>query len=39
MRTLLEENRLEVLAVTHALETHRTITGEDVSAIAAPASV
>ena len=33
VRTLLEENRLEVLAVAHALETHRTITGEDVSAI------
>lgn len=34
VRALLEENRLEVLAVAHALETHRTITGEDVSAIA-----
>ncbi len=31
--TLLEENRLEVLAVAHALEVHRTITGEDVEAI------
>ena len=30
---LLEDNRLEVLAVAHALETHRTITGEDVTAI------
>ncbi len=33
VRALLEENRLEVLAVAHALETHRTITGEDVTAI------
>ena len=33
VRALLEANRLEVLAVAHALETHRTITGEDVSAI------
>lgn len=30
---LLEDSRLEVLAVAHALETHRTITGEDVTAI------
>ena len=30
---LLEANRVEVLAVAHALETHKTITGEDVSAI------
>ncbi len=30
---LLEDNRLEVLAVAHALEVHRTITGEDVEAI------
>ena len=30
---LLEANRIEVLAVAHALETHKTITGEDVSAI------
>jgi cell division protease FtsH len=30
---LLEENRLEVLAVAHALETHRTVSGEDVAAI------
>jgi len=30
---LLRENRYEVLAVAHALETHKTITGEDVSAI------
>lgn len=30
---LLADNRLEVLAVAHALETHRTITGEDVTAI------
>jgi ATP-dependent Zn protease len=33
VRALLEENRLEVLAVAHALEHHRTITGEDVVAI------
>ena len=32
-RCLLEANRVEVLAVAHALETHKTITGEDVSAI------
>ena len=32
-RALLEANRIEVLAVAHALETHKTITGEDVSAI------
>ena len=32
-RCLLEANRIEVLAVAHALETHKTITGEDVSAI------
>jgi ATP-dependent Zn protease len=30
---LLQENRLEVLAVAHALETHKTVTGEDVEAI------
>ncbi len=30
---LLEANRFEVLAVTHALETHRTVSGEDVAAI------
>jgi cell division protease FtsH len=30
---LLEENRAEVLAVAHALETHKTITGDDVAAI------
>jgi ATP-dependent Zn protease len=30
---LLAEHRLEVLAVAHALETHKTITGEDVIAI------
>lgn len=33
VRCLLEANRVEVLAVAHALETHKTITGEDVSAI------
>ena len=32
-RALLEANRIEVLAVAHALETHKTITGEDVSAV------
>jgi len=32
-RCLLEANRIEVLAVAHALETHKTITGDDVSAI------
>jgi ATP-dependent Zn protease len=30
---LLQENRREVLAVAHALETHKTLTGEDVAAI------
>jgi ATP-dependent Zn protease len=30
---LLEENRLEILAVAHALETHKTVSGEDVTAI------
>jgi hypothetical protein len=30
---LLEANRFEVLAVTHALEAHRTVSGEDVVAI------
>ena len=33
IRDRLEANRIEVLAVAHALETHKTITGEDVSAI------
>jgi cell division protease FtsH len=32
-RRLLEENRLQVLAVAHALERFKTITGEDVLAI------
>jgi cell division protease FtsH len=31
--SILEENRGEVLAVAHALETHKTITGEDVAAV------
>ena len=31
--TLLEENRANVLAVGHALELHKTITGQDVDAI------
>jgi cell division protease FtsH len=30
---LIAENRLEVLAVTHALETHKTLTGEDIEAV------
>jgi ATP-dependent Zn protease len=30
---LLEENRASVLAIAHALETHKTVTGEDVEAI------
>jgi cell division protease FtsH len=30
---LLQENRVQVLAITHALETHLTITGEDVEAV------
>jgi ATP-dependent Zn protease len=29
---LLEENRAEVLAVAHVLETHRTVTGDDIAA-------
>ncbi|HZB78236.1 MAG TPA: AAA family ATPase, partial [Actinomycetota bacterium] len=32
-RELLEENRIHVLTVAHALETAKTITGEDVAAI------
>jgi ATP-dependent Zn protease len=32
-RTLLEEHRLEVLAVAHALESHKTLAGDDVEAI------
>jgi ATP-dependent Zn protease len=31
--TLLEENRAEVLAVAHALETHKTVTGDDIAAV------
>jgi hypothetical protein len=31
--SVLEANRREVLAVTHALETHRTLSGEDVVAV------
>jgi hypothetical protein len=30
---LLEQNRSEVLAVAHALEAHKTLTGEDVAAV------
>jgi cell division protease FtsH len=32
-RNILEENRASVLAVAYALETHKTISGEDVAAI------
>ena len=32
-RRLLEDNRLEVLAVAHALETYKTLSGDDVAAI------
>jgi ATP-dependent Zn protease len=32
-RVILEANRLEVLAVAHALESHKTLTGEDVAAV------
>jgi hypothetical protein len=32
-RLFLEENRHEVLAVAHALETHKTVSGDDVIAI------
>jgi cell division protease FtsH len=32
-RALLEEHRAEVLAVAHALETHKTMSGDDVEAI------
>jgi cell division protease FtsH len=32
-QSLLESNRLEVLAVAHALETNKTVTGEDIEAI------
>jgi cell division protease FtsH len=30
---ILVENRAEVLALAHALETHRTLTGDDVEAV------
>ena len=30
---LLEENRQAILAVAHALETHKTVTGDDIKAI------
>jgi ATP-dependent Zn protease len=30
---LVTENRVQVLAVTHALETHKTLTGEDIEAV------
>lgn len=30
---LLEENRAEVLGVAHALETHKTVTGDDIAAV------
>jgi hypothetical protein len=32
-RSLLEENHYEVLAVAHALETHKTVSGDDVIAV------
>ncbi len=32
-QAILEEHRADVLAVAHALETHKTITGDDVAAI------
>jgi cell division protease FtsH len=32
-RKLIAENRHEILAVTHALESHKTLSGEDVAAI------
>jgi cell division protease FtsH len=32
-RELLEQNRAEILAVAHALEIHKTLTGDDISAI------
>jgi cell division protease FtsH len=31
--TLLEENRADVLAVAHVLETHKTVTGDDIAAV------
>ena len=34
---ILRENRLGVLALAHALETHKTLTGEDVEAVLEPA--
>ena len=33
VESLLKENRLQILALAHALETHRTLTGEDVEAV------
>ncbi len=30
---LIDDNRHEILAVTHALETHKTLTGEDIEAV------
>ncbi|HEU4489022.1 MAG TPA: ATPase, partial [Actinomycetota bacterium] len=30
---LVDKHRLQILAVAHALETHKTVTGEDVEAI------
>ena len=32
-RTVLEDNRADVLALAHALEMHKTLTGEDVAAV------
>jgi cell division protease FtsH len=31
--TILEENRAEVLAIAHALEAHKSVTGDDIAAI------
>jgi hypothetical protein len=33
VESLLKENRGQILALAHALETHRTLTGEDVEAV------
>jgi len=33
VESLLKENRRQILALAHALETHRTLTGEDVEAV------
>jgi cell division protease FtsH len=33
VESLLKENQRQILALAHALETHRTLTGEDVEAV------